>query len=168
MTQAGGSTRQAKVKQLRWAELHLLIASLEQILLSCTPQPQSLTSTCFLRGLRSLTTLAFLAGFFSSRSLSPSPLEELAEALLSNLGGRGTRLQQQLGALPPEREHSGWRTWQQHKGSSPVLCSSTGGSQTAAVVLCWAVPWGLCFLQRLLSQFPAHSMPWHPTGLSPT
>lgn len=48
-------------------------------------QPPPLTSTCFLRGLRSLTILAFLAGFFSSRSLSPSPLEELAEALLSNL-----------------------------------------------------------------------------------
>lgn len=48
-------------------------------------QQQLLTSTCFLRGLRSLTILAFLAGFFSPRSLSPSPLEELAEALLSNL-----------------------------------------------------------------------------------
>lgn len=48
---------------------------------------QPLTSGCFLRGLRSLTILAFLAGFLSSRSLSPSPLEELAEALLSNLHG---------------------------------------------------------------------------------
>lgn len=50
-----------------------------------------LTSGCFFRGLRSLTILAFLAGFLSSRSLSPSPLEELAEALLSNLHG-GTSL----------------------------------------------------------------------------
>lgn len=60
---------------------------------------QPLTSGCFLRGLRSLTILAFLAGFLSSRSLSPSPLEELAEALLSNLHG-GTRLR----AVP--RHHS--------------------------------------------------------------
>lgn len=45
----------------------------------------ALTSNCFLRGLRSLTILAFLAGFFSSRSLSPSPLEELAEGWLLNL-----------------------------------------------------------------------------------
>lgn len=55
---------------------------LQQLVL--LPQ-QPLTSGCFLRGLRSLTILAFLAGFLSSRSLSPSPLEELAEALLSNL-----------------------------------------------------------------------------------
>lgn len=64
---------------------------------SCPPQPLQpppLTSTCFLRGLRSLTILAFLAGFFSSRSLSPSPLEELAEALLSNLGEK-TRIREQ-------------------------------------------------------------------------
>ena len=44
----------------------------------------ALTSDGFLRGLRSLTILAFLAGFFLS-SLSPSLLDELAEALLSNL-----------------------------------------------------------------------------------
>lgn len=74
----------------------------EQVLLSTTSQQQPLTSSCFLRGLRSLTILAFLAGFFSSRSLSPSPLEELAEALLSNLCG-GTWLQQQLKTPTPER-----------------------------------------------------------------
>lgn len=49
------------------------------------------TSTGFLRLLRSLAILAFLScfRFFSSRSLSPSLLEELAEALLSNLPRRG-------------------------------------------------------------------------------
>lgn len=45
------------------------------------------TSEDFLRLLRSLAILALLScfRFFSSRSLSPSLLEELAEALLSNL-----------------------------------------------------------------------------------
>lgn len=66
---------------------------------SCSPHQQPLTSGCFLRGLRSLTILAFLAGFLSSRSLSPSPLEELAEALLSNLQGPPAS------ELPP-RHHS--------------------------------------------------------------
>lgn len=48
------------------------------------------TSIGFLRLLRSLAILAFLScfRFFSSRSLSPSLLEELAEALLSNLPRR--------------------------------------------------------------------------------
>lgn len=49
-----------------------------------------------------MTILAFLAGFFSSRSLSPSPLEELAEALLSNLRG-GTWLQRQLKTPHPKK-----------------------------------------------------------------
>lgn len=52
------------------------------------PLPSTVcTSTGFLRLLRSLAILAFLScfRFFSSRSLSPSLLEELAEALLSNL-----------------------------------------------------------------------------------
>lgn len=86
----------------------------EQVLL---PQPQQpLTSGCFLRGLRSLTSLAFLAGFFSSRSLSPSPLEELAEALLSNLC-RGTRLQQQIKTPTPSKAEGG--------GDAVALSSST-------------------------------------------
>ena len=52
------------------------------------PPPSTVcTSRGFLRLLRSLAILAFLScfRFFSSRSLSPSLLEELAEALLSNL-----------------------------------------------------------------------------------
>ena len=51
------------------------------------PPSRVCTSRGFLRLLRSLAILAFLScfRFFSSRSLSPSLLEELAEALLSNL-----------------------------------------------------------------------------------
>lgn len=79
----------------------------EQVPLSATRRQQPLTSTCFLRGLRSLTILAFLAGFFSSRSLSPSPLEELAEALLSNLRG-GTWRQRQLETPTPKRGSARW------------------------------------------------------------
>ena len=59
-------------------------------------QRRGRTSIGFLRLLRSLAILAFLScfRFFSSRSLSPSLLEELAEALLSNLPRRvGLRLQ---------------------------------------------------------------------------
>lgn len=67
---------------------------------------QPLTSGCFLRGLRSLTILAFLAGFLSSRSLSPSPLEELAEALLSNLHG-GTSLRAAPRRRSPEASRAG-------------------------------------------------------------
>lgn len=84
---------------------------------SLPPEPQQpLTSGCFLRGLRSLTSLAFLAGFFSSWSLSPSPLEELAEALLSNLR-RGTELQQQLKTPTSNKAGGG--------GDAAVLSSST-------------------------------------------
>lgn len=88
----------------------------ERLLVPTTHHHQPLTSTCFLRGLRSLTILAFLAGFFSSRSLSPSPLEELAEALLSNLRG-GTWRQRQLETPHPKKtKHEVGRTQQRQAG----------------------------------------------------
>lgn len=89
------SAAEAEVTQLRRGCDPLI--PLQELLL--LPQ-QPLTSGCFLRDLRSLTILAFLAGFLSSRSLSPSPLEDVAEALLSNLhGDRASELSPDTTAL---------------------------------------------------------------------
>lgn len=93
---------------------------------SSLPFRRSSTSTGFLRLLRSLAILAFLScfRFFSSRSLSPSLLEELAEALLSNLPRRvGLRLTQGQRTAP-----HGLRAGKESKDTRPEM-GAGGGPQ---------------------------------------
>lgn len=99
-----------------------------------TPPTRARTSTGFLRLLRSLAILAFLScfRFFSSRSLSPSLLEELAEALLSNLPRRW--------GLGPRSEDSTPRPQDRGTRSLKPSAQKRGGRTTEQPPPCFPLP----------------------------